>query len=150
LAGSPEATCSSLAAIGEGYHEFRYGVMVARQEGLTRTYNRFHDPVEKSSDIAQLRTLQMEMDQAVAAAYGWGDLDLGHDFHQTRQGLRYTMTESARHTVLGRLLMLNHERYEIEVKAGLQNKKAKKSRTRPECESKSKETSPALWNSLFE
>ena len=44
------------------------------------------------------------MDPAVAAAYGWADLDLGHGFHTTKQGLRYTISEAARRTVLDRLL----------------------------------------------
>jgi hypothetical protein len=63
------------------------------------------------------------MDQAVAAAYGWSDLDLGHGFHATKQGERYTLSESARRTVLDRLLALNHLRYAEEVKAGLHEKK---------------------------
>ena len=57
------------------------------------------------------------MDCAVAVAYGWDDLDLGHDFHETPRGVRYTIGEMARQEVLGRLLALNHERYEEEVKA---------------------------------
>jgi len=63
---------------------------------------------------------------AVAAAYGWGDLKLGHGFHGTKQGLRYTISEAARRTVLDRLLALNHQRYAEEVMAGLHNKGAKK------------------------
>src|SRR5262249_22684446 len=68
---------------------------------------------------------------AVAAAYGWSDLDLGHGFHQTKQGLRYTISEAARREVLGRLLRLNHERYAEEVAKGLhEKKKPKATRTR--------------------
>ena len=66
------------------------------------------------------------MDQAVAAAYGWSDLDLGHGFHATKQGERYTLSEPARRTVLDRLLALNHQRHAEEVAAGLHDKKAKK------------------------
>ena len=67
------------------------------------------------------------MDQAVADAYGWTDLNLGHDFHETKQGLRYTISEPARREVLQRLLYLTHERYAEEVKQGLhEKKKAKK------------------------
>lgn len=66
------------------------------------------------------------MDNAVAAAYGWDDLDLDHDFHETAQGLRYTISEAARREVLGRLLELNHARYEAEVLAGLHEKGGKK------------------------
>jgi hypothetical protein len=63
------------------------------------------------------------MAQAVAAAYGWQDLDLGHGFHETAQGVRYTISAAARREVLGRLLRLNHERYEEEVRMGLHEKK---------------------------
>ena len=75
-----------------------------------------------------VRPLTIDVTQAVyaAAAYGWSDLDLGHGFHDTSQGLRYTISESARREVLGRLLELNHRRYEEEVKAGLHNKKKAK------------------------
>lgn len=100
--------------------------MLDRKEGLTKTYNRFHDPDETSSDIQRLRELHVEMDQAVVAAYGWTDLDLGHGFHETKQGLRYTISEPARREVLQRLLKLNHERYAEEVKQGLHEKKKPK------------------------
>ena len=65
-------------------------------------------------------------DQAVAAAYGWDDLDLGHDFHETDQGTRYTLSPPARREVLDRLLELNHQRYAEEVAQGLHDKKTKK------------------------
>jgi hypothetical protein len=71
-----------------------------------------------------------EIDQAVAAAYGWADLDLGHAFHQTKRGLRYTISEIARRTVLDRLLALNHERYAVEVKAGLHERERRRARRR--------------------
>ncbi len=61
--------------------------MVRHNEGLTKTYNRFHDPAHDGSgidgldpaqvvrDIDQLRRLHSELDRAVLAAYGWTDLD---------------------------------------------------------------------------
>ena len=69
-----ESTRQSLEAIGERYHQFRAELMVANNEGLTSTYNRFHDPAETSSELLQLRALHQEMDQAVLAAHGWSDL----------------------------------------------------------------------------
>lgn len=123
----PSAT-ASLDPIGNAYHEHRRQVTLSRQEGLTKTYNRFHDRGEQSADIARLRALHVEMDQAVAAAYGWSDLDLGHGFHPTKQGERYTLSEPARRTVLDRLLALNHQRYAEEVKAGLHEKRAAKTK----------------------
>jgi hypothetical protein len=132
-----------LDCIGEAYHEHRRQVMLARQEGLTKTYNRFHDPEETASraagDIARLRELHVEMDRAVAAAYGWDDLDLGHGFHETAQGLRFTIRESARREVLTRLLELNHERYAEEVRQGLHEEKGKKKAPRQDAKPRKKQ-----------
>jgi hypothetical protein len=66
------------------------------------------------------------MDQAVAVAYGWDDLTLDHNFHETKQGIRYTISEAARREILDRLLQLNHQRYAEEVEAGLHDKGKKK------------------------
>ncbi len=119
-----------LESIGKTYYTNRQELMIARQEGLTATYNRFHDPEETAQDIVRLRQLHMKMDNAVTAAYGWQDLDLGHGFHETPQGIRYTISEPARREVLTRLLQLNHHRYEEEVKLGLHDKKGKKKKAK--------------------
>jgi hypothetical protein len=124
------ADCTNLDSIGQRYFEHRQEIMGRRGEGLTKTYNRFHNAKEDAEDIRKLRELHVEMDHAVAKAYGWEDLDLGHGFHETKQGVRYTLHEEARREVLDRLLALNHERYEEEVKAGLHEKKGKKGRTK--------------------
>lgn len=94
--------------------------------GLTFVFNRFHDPNYCGSEIGSLRDLRGQLDSKVAELYGLQDLELEHDFFETKQGIRYTISESARRTVLDRLLALNHQRYEEEVKAGLHDKKAKK------------------------
>lgn len=111
---------------GEAYHAHRDALMLARHEGLTGSYNRFHDPEQRGGgfkDIDALRELHIEMDRAVAAAYGWSDLHLGHDFHETKHGTRFTISEAARREVLARLLKLNHERYAEEIEQGLHDKK---------------------------
>lgn len=96
------------------------------QVGLTEVYNRIHNRDDTIADLQKLRQLHVELDNAVAAAYGWTDLDLDHDFHQTKQGVRYTISEPARREVLARLLKLNHDRYAEEVKQGLHEKKKPK------------------------
>jgi hypothetical protein len=68
------STRQILESIGEGYIKFRAELMVANNEGLTSTYNRFHDPAETSGDLLELRRLHGEMDQSVLNAYGWSDL----------------------------------------------------------------------------
>jgi hypothetical protein len=77
-----------LDSIGERYHQFRAELMVSNNEGLTSTYNRFHDPAETSDGILELRRLHDEMDQAVLASYGWSDVPTICGF-----GLDYLDTE---------------------------------------------------------
>lgn len=122
---------ASLEGIGERYDAHRRGIMAARREGLTKTYNGFHSTREVSNDIATLRALHVEMDHAVAAAYDWTDLDLGHGFHETKQGVRYTISEAARREVLDRLLSLNRKRYAQEQTAVESGPKAKQKARRP-------------------
>ncbi|MDM3853378.1 MAG: hypothetical protein PT120_00230 [Aphanizomenon gracile PMC649.10] len=119
---------ANLEEIGEKYYTHRQKIMLTRQEGLTKTYNRFHNPDETNPDIEQLRTLHIEMDNAVAAAYGWEDIELDHDFHETKQGIRFTICENARREILDRLLQLNHQRYAEEVAEGLHDKGKKKAK----------------------
>jgi hypothetical protein len=125
-----------LGEVGQAYYEQRQTVMEQMQLGLTKTYNLFHDPdagpetvataaqTELSADeaesvatqIADLRALHARMDRQVLAAYGWDDVDLEHDFHAVDflpedDRIRYTISKSARKTVLRRLLELNFERH---------------------------------------
>jgi hypothetical protein len=100
--------------------------MTKRQEGLTKTYNRFHNTEEMGSEIQGFRDLHVALDHEVAAAYSWTDLKLDHGFHETKQGIRFTISEAARREVLQRLLQLNHERYAEEVARGLHEKKKPK------------------------
>ena len=99
------------SGLGERYTKLRSNLKVKFSEGLTKLYNRFHNTSESSQEIAAFREIQVEMDQAVAAAYGWSDLDLGHGFHETKQGIRYTISDAARREVLHRMLALNHQRH---------------------------------------
>ena len=64
------------------------------------------------------------MDETVLNAYGWTDINLAHDFYEVdylpkNDCVRYTISPDARKEVLKRLLKLNHEIHEQEVKAGL-------------------------------
>jgi hypothetical protein len=112
------ASTASLGSIGARYREQRRSLMLARGEGLTRTYNRFHDPADQSAGVRALRDLQVEMDRAAAAAYGWDDLRPGHDFQVGRQGRRFTLSTAARREVEGRLLAENRRRRTQELEAG--------------------------------
>lgn len=123
---------STLITTGERYHEYRRTLMLRLWLGLTDIYNLFHNrdltpaivakvsgkPEEAEAGyqgILELRKLHRELDEAVLAAYGWSDLNLGHDFHEVEtlpenDRVRYTISPDARKELLKRLLALNHQR----------------------------------------
>lgn len=101
------------AILGAEYHEHRRQIMLARNLGLTKTYNLFHEPTCHEDDIQRLRELHVEMDRAVLACYGWEDLDLQHDFYRNDRGqVRFMPSEKARREILFRLTALNEELHE--------------------------------------
>jgi hypothetical protein len=118
----PEPT-DEIARLGRILDERRRGMMIDRDEGLTRIYNRVHDPAENAADVSELRELHIDLDHAVADAYGWDDIELSRDFNDTPQGLRYTVAPETRVELLDRLLELNHSRFHQEEDAGLHAKK---------------------------
>jgi len=107
------------AQIGAAYHEHRRQVMLARELGLTKTYNLFHNPACQDADIQRLRQLHAEMDNAILACYGWEDLDLKHDFYQNDRGqTRFMPSAAARREVIFRLMELNQKMVEEEKQNG--------------------------------
>ena len=114
-----------LEAAGREYDTFRAKLMVDNDEGLTKTYNRFHDPNEQDPRIHKLRDLHAALDRAVLDAYGWTDLAPTCDFEleyeideaeyaNRKKPWRYRWNEAMRDEVLARLLSLNQSRAEEE------------------------------------
>jgi hypothetical protein len=120
-------TSGALELIGEAYHTFRAELMVDRNEGLTKTYNRFHARGENADDIARLRALHAELDAAVLRAYGWGDLAdrAAPEFieQEADEGkkpkTRLDWPAEFKDEVLARLLALNAERASAERATGV-------------------------------
>jgi len=97
------------------------------QKHLEKTDNTisFNEAVQ---GIIKLRELHVQMDEAVLEAYGWADIQLRHDFYEVEylpenDRIRFTIHPDARKEVLKRLLDLNHQYFEEEVKKGLHKKK---------------------------
>jgi hypothetical protein len=99
-----------VGAAGLALDRHRSALMIANDEGLTKTYNRVHAESDQSSGIVTLRDLHVALDLAVRDAYGWGDLELDHGFHPTPQGVRFTVSPAAQVELLDRLLEENHRR----------------------------------------
>jgi hypothetical protein len=120
-------TNTSIEGLGVAYNAFRANLMIERNEGLTKTYNRFHARGENALDITRLRELHTEMDKAVLRAYGWEDLaeraapefiEQDND-HDSTSKTRFDWPAEFRDEVLARLLALNAERAAAERSAGL-------------------------------
>jgi hypothetical protein len=111
---------TEMRILGDHLDTFRRNLMLSRQSGLTATYNLVHDSSRTDPDIAELRDIHRQIDEVTVRAYGWTDLavTLGHSFHVTRQGTRYTVAPAPRQEILDRLLELNHARHAAEVEAG--------------------------------
>jgi type I restriction-modification system DNA methylase subunit len=109
-----------LAEIGRTLDTERREIMLQRQLGLTKLYNRVNDPDIADSadaDIKRMREIHVELDHAVMAAYGWGDVPLEHGFHTYRQMRRWTVSPAARVEILDRLLEENHRRAAVQGEA---------------------------------
>lgn len=101
--------------------------MVERNEGLTKTYNRFHARGQNAPDIARLRALHAEMDATVLRAYGRDDLadraapefiEQDADEGKTPK-TRLDWPAEFKDEVLARVLALNAKRAAAEGAAGL-------------------------------
>jgi len=125
--------------VGEAYYEFRADLMIRNDQGLTDTYNRFHDPDERSPDILKLHELHAEMDRAVLNAYGWSDISTDCDFFldfeideeewntRKKKPWRYRWPDEVHDEVLARLLDLNQKRAaEEKLKGTVKNAKTPK------------------------
>ncbi|MEL1244001.1 type IIL restriction-modification enzyme MmeI [Flavobacterium sp. DGU11] len=146
----PQSQKISLQNIGKQYHHHRKYLTLRIQLGLTKIYNLFHsENIQESTDpndnriqylkkhlekkglicdykfvienIIKLRELQIQIDQAVLAAYEWNDIQLNHGFYDLEylpenDRFRFTIHPTARKEILKRLLLLNLQRYDEERK----------------------------------
>ena len=117
-------------AVGKEYYDFRAGLMVGNNEGMTKTYNRFHDPGERDAEIQKLRELHAAMDRAVLDTYGWTDIPtecrflLDYEIDEEnwnarkKKPWRFRWPNEIHDEVLARLLELNARRAKEEALAG--------------------------------
>ncbi|HEU5025426.1 MAG TPA: DNA methyltransferase [Spirillospora sp.] len=143
----------------------RCATMAARGLGLTSLYDAISSPGEDSPDVTDLREIHVEIDEAVREAYAldeerepairefeeriasaplpsWREIELGHGFHETRQGVRFTISPQAQLDVLDKLLALNHYRYEQERKEGLHAPKKRTPKRAPSSKPKAGSQAP--------
>ena len=149
--------------VGRNYYDYRADLMLRHDEGLTKTYNRFHDPDETDPEIARLREWHSAMDRAVLDAYGWTDIPTDSEFlldyeideedwGTRKKPYRYRWPDDVRDEVLARLLELNAERANEEALAGVSGTGAARPDRSPDKQSSKRShrghtlSQPTLWN----
>lgn len=143
-----------MTEVGRMLDTVRSGIMTRRKSGLTALYNDVHKQPTSDAEIARLREIHVEIDEAVREAYAqdedrdpaihefeariasaplpsWREIDLAHGFHDTPQGPRFTINPQARTDILDKLLALNRYRHQQELASGLFNKNKKKPHPKP-------------------
>jgi hypothetical protein len=97
-------TSRAVHDLGEQWHVESNKWCEAAGKGLTAMQNAMH---HDDGDADVFRSLQCKLDAAVVKAYGWTDVDLIHDFHETPQGVRFGVGGTAREVIIDRLRALN-------------------------------------------
>jgi len=120
-------------SIGENLEDKVSELQDLLDSGTTEVFNKIHSPNINEDDVIQdkvnvTRGLIIKLDKSLVESYGWFDINLKHNFYEIsflpeNDNIRYTMHPDASKEILKRLLLLNHERYEDEIKKGLHKKK---------------------------
>ena len=125
---------ASLENVSKAFYEKRFEILKRRNVGLTKFYNSFHQ--NEGDELNEIRTLFEQLNKTILELYNWHKdsekwglaIDLTHDFYEVEylpenDNIRYTISPEARKEVLKRLLLLNHKRYEEEIRQGLHKEK---------------------------
>jgi hypothetical protein len=85
--------------------------------GMTDVINAIHSPDTNDQHITELRIQLHQIDVAVAAAFGWQDLDLSYEFVEqdadgARDKWRFQLSDRTWANIMTRLVDLNRERSE--------------------------------------
>lgn len=123
----PKKSSKNLAACTSNFDSLRGKILEQQKIGITKLMNIISDKEIKDGDIQELRDTIRKLDNSVLESYGWSDIKLIHDFYNVDylpegQNVKYTISEESRKEILKRLLHLNHERYEEEIRKGLHKK----------------------------
>ncbi|XXX80128.1 DNA methyltransferase [Sorangium sp. So ce134] len=105
-----------LEAAGERLYTARARLMVELGEGLTALYNLLKDPACARPGVVGLRRLHEEMDRAVLAAYGFGDIEVPPYTTPVTPGER-SAAGAFEDRVIDRLFALNEARAAEEERA---------------------------------
>lgn len=126
----PHSDSIRIAEVMQRLDQHRREMMLSLSLGLTKLYNRVHNPTDRDTAVETLREMHVELDHAVRDAYGWADLDLAYGFHETNEGMRWTIAPPILIEILDRLLDLNHERHAEEVAGGRTKPTARNGKTK--------------------
>ena len=114
-----------LVQAGKNYHDLRESICIKLNIGLTDLLNSVHTEQNFEESVVKFREEIIKLDAAVLKTYGFNGITLDHNFYQTRQGVRFTISEDANKQILKNLLELNHKLGALEVSTKTKSKKLK-------------------------
>ncbi|MFC1708183.1 type IIL restriction-modification enzyme MmeI, partial [Planctomycetota bacterium] len=144
------AGLESVRDAAQAFEDQRSRLCRSTGKGLTKIVNQVNDVRVSEAPVVVLRDLLCTLNESVREAYGWDDLELDHGFHKTDQGVRFTVGPKARREILDRLLALNHQRYAVEVAAGLHKPKGRSGKKVKKTRKTRKKALKAATKTLFD
>lgn len=96
-----------LDELAKELHDIRDLLKVKKGLGLTKIYNRYNDPLCKEIDILQLRDLHQQIDYKIGEIWGLNKETMQLDFEKSKNGMRYTFSESNRLHIINILVNEN-------------------------------------------
>lgn len=105
-----------VSSVAKELYEFRSTLMAELDLGLTKVYSLYHSPTENRPQFEKLRLLHAALDESVAKAYGWSDINMSHAFidltggdeaRSKKRQYRYKWPVDVENKILSKLLKLN-------------------------------------------
>lgn len=118
-----------LERLGISHYETRKKLCEQTNMSRGKIASKVNDQTATGHDIDEMRVAIMSLDAAVISAYGWDDVSLAHGFRQIAGRTKFFVAESASNEILMRLLKLNHERYDAQVRTGIEPNKLRRPST---------------------
>jgi len=109
-----------LERFGISHYETRKRICEQKSISRGKLASMVNDRAAMGRELVEMREAIMELDNAATSAYGWDDIALDHGFREVAGRKKFFASESASQEILGRLLKLNHERHDVEVRKALE------------------------------
>ena len=96
-----------LKSPGMRLYFLRDDICSQRDIGFTDFLNLINSPDAIDDDLVSYRKELMKLDEDVCSAFGITDIEFEHDFIETSQSIRFTLSDSCKYELIERLIKIN-------------------------------------------